>query len=325
LSSGGTLFAGGNFHNSGGATVEGLVYWSGTAWIDLAVGYDAQVLTLAEYGAGIAVGGSNISGIGGLAILDDDGYHALGGLTAYEGLETVTGLTGFDGDLVLSADRYNWSSDDAIIRWDGAAWDRIDTPNANYSYRTFSELAVYLGRLYVVGDFTDIGGVAAANIAAWNGTGWESLGSGVSGNSSSGGTAGTLAVTPWGLAVGGDFDTAGGKPLHNLALWGGPVGGVPVTPAVGGSLMLEQNAPNPFNPMTTIRFDLPSDGSVHLSVYDIAGRLIRTLVDADLPAGNHEAIWDGRDGAGRGVASGSYLARLEAGGVVETVGMSLLR
>lgn len=72
--------------------------------------------------------------------------------------------------------------------------------------------------------------------------------------------------------------------------------------------------PNPFNPRTTIRYDLPAAGPVRLSVFDVAGRLVRTLVDESLTPGNHEAAWDGRDASGRETGSGSYLARLEFGG-----------
>ncbi len=91
------------------------------------------------------------------------------------------------------------------------------------------------------------------------------------------------------------------------------------------ALHLEQNAPNPFNPRTTIRFELPGAGVARLAVYDVAGRLVRTLVDESLPSGRHEAVWDGRDATGRDVASGSYLARLQFDGRVETVRMGLVR
>jgi hypothetical protein len=84
-------------------------------------------------------------------------------------------------------------------------------------------------------------------------------------------------------------------------------------------------SPNPFNPRTTIRFDLPGDGPVRLAIFDPAGRLVRTLVDENAPAGRHEADWDGRDASGREVASGCYLARLEFGGKVATVRMGLVR
>jgi len=96
-------------------------------------------------------------------------------------------------------------------------------------------------------------------------------------------------------------------------------------PRMPGPLVLHDPSPNPFNPRTTIRFDLPSDGEVRLSIFDVSGSLIRKLVDGNLPAGEHEAVWDGCDSAGRSMASGSYFARLESGGQGQTKWMSLVR
>jgi hypothetical protein len=95
--------------------------------------------------------------------------------------------------------------------------------------------------------------------------------------------------------------------------------------AVPTALRLYSAAPNPFNPTTTIRFDLPAAGPVRLSVYDVAGRLVRVLVEGEIPAGSHEAVWDGRDASGRSAPSGGYLARLVAGGKVVGVRLSLVR
>jgi len=83
--------------------------------------------------------------------------------------------------------------------------------------------------------------------------------------------------------------------------------------------------PNPFNPLTTLHFDLPVGGRVRLEVYDVRGKLVRSLLDVELPAGSHEAVWDGRDSGGRTMASGSYFARLEAGRKLQTVRISLVR
>jgi hypothetical protein len=91
------------------------------------------------------------------------------------------------------------------------------------------------------------------------------------------------------------------------------------------SPVLAPNWPNPFNPRTTLRFDLPAAGRVRLEVYDVRGRLVGSLVDAELPAGRHEAVWDGRDSEGRAMASGTYAARLRAGGRIETAWMGLVR
>lgn len=79
-------------------------------------------------------------------------------------------------------------------------------------------------------------------------------------------------------------------------------------------LALEQNAPNPFNPVTTIAFAVPEGaGRVRLRIYNVAGRMVRELVDADLEPGAHRVVWDGRGDTGRSLASGVYFARLTTG------------
>ncbi|MEJ2720337.1 MAG: beta-propeller fold lactonase family protein, partial [bacterium] len=76
---------------------------------------------------------------------------------------------------------------------------------------------------------------------------------------------------------------------------------------------LEQNHPNPFNPSTKIAFTIPADGHVTLNVYDVAGRLVRTLVDEKRRANRYTVMWDGRDNRGTPVASGVYFYRILAG------------
>ncbi|MBK8167478.1 MAG: PKD domain-containing protein [bacterium] len=77
---------------------------------------------------------------------------------------------------------------------------------------------------------------------------------------------------------------------------------------------LQPPYPNPFNPRTTIAFDLPVAATVRLEIFDIAGRLIDVLVrDEPYAAGRWEAVWQGRDANGRGVAAGVYFCRLGAG------------
>ena len=100
----------------------------------------------------------------------------------------------------------------------------------------------------------------------------------------------------------------------------------PCKSGVPNATRLAQNTPNPFNPKTTIAFALPRPESVTLTVHDLAGRLVRTLVSGEpLPAGRHERDWWGRDERGRRVASGVYLYRLEAGSYNETKRMTLLK
>jgi len=88
---------------------------------------------------------------------------------------------------------------------------------------------------------------------------------------------------------------------------------------------LEQNAPNPFNPTTTIRMRLSSPAHAHLELFDVSGRLIRTLVDRPMTAGIHQIRWNGLDNQGREVASGVYFYRLKAGVFEQSRRMIVLR
>jgi hypothetical protein len=89
---------------------------------------------------------------------------------------------------------------------------------------------------------------------------------------------------------------------------------------------LHQNVPNPFNPSTVIRYDVPAGGGdVTLVIYDVAGRLVRTLIDGYQVTGRREVTWDGRDRSGSAVSSGVYFYRLVAGDYVQTRKMILLK
>lgn len=88
---------------------------------------------------------------------------------------------------------------------------------------------------------------------------------------------------------------------------------------------LYQNFPNPFNPSTTIPYDLKSSQHVMIQVFDVRGALVRTLVDAEVAAGHHRVVWDGRDNRGHETATGFYAYRLTAGDFVETRKMVLVK
>jgi DNA-binding beta-propeller fold protein YncE len=88
---------------------------------------------------------------------------------------------------------------------------------------------------------------------------------------------------------------------------------------------LDQNVPNPFNPTTTIKYAIASDSDVNLTVYDVAGRKVRTLVSERQRADVHRVVWDGVNDAGERVASGVYFYRLAAGKFTQTKKMLLLK
>ncbi|MFA6472205.1 MAG: T9SS type A sorting domain-containing protein [Candidatus Latescibacterota bacterium] len=87
---------------------------------------------------------------------------------------------------------------------------------------------------------------------------------------------------------------------------------------------LGQNFPNPFNPSTVIDFAIPISGETKLTIYNILGQSIRTLVNGYFSQGAHTVVWDGRDDSGKGVGAGVYLYRLKSGGHAETKKMLLL-
>ena len=91
------------------------------------------------------------------------------------------------------------------------------------------------------------------------------------------------------------------------------------------ALALYANWPNPFNPTTHIRFDLPRQVPVHLKIYDILGQQVRTLVNTTLEAGSHQVVWRGVDESGLQVSSGVYFYRLQAGDFSQMRRMLLLR
>ncbi len=88
---------------------------------------------------------------------------------------------------------------------------------------------------------------------------------------------------------------------------------ITVAGVLPNELVLHRNYPNPFNPTTTLTFELPEEGRAVLQVCDIDGRVVRTLIDAELARDTYSVEWDGRDANGQPVASGMYIARLQNG------------
>jgi glucose/arabinose dehydrogenase len=144
-------------------------------------------------------------------------------------------------------------------------------------------------------------------------------------------------VTEWtnALSIGGAsgaisaFGQDGFGELYVIEIYGGRarriVAATSAVDDVPARAHLDQNFPNPFNPITSIPFVLPAGGGrTTLRLYDLAGRLVRTLVDEVLAEGEHETTWSGTDDGGRVVPAGSYLYRLECNGLATTRKLTLL-
>ncbi len=98
----------------------------------------------------------------------------------------------------------------------------------------------------------------------------------------------------------------------------------PVNP-VPQKVILHPNYPNPFNPSTTIRYELKQASKVTLKIYNLLGQEVRTLVNAQKSSGVHSVIWDGKNSHGQKVTSGVYFYRLQAGDFVKTRKMVLVK
>lgn len=111
--------------------------------------------------------------------------------------------------------------------------------------------------------------------------------------------------------------------------WGGPGTSVTAVDEAGEDLPrafgLGDAYPNPFNPSTRVRFELPRPARTRLLIYNLKGQLVRTLLDEPRPAGRYEVLWNGRDDDGSVVASGTYLLRMRAGDFATQRKMTLLK
>ncbi len=88
---------------------------------------------------------------------------------------------------------------------------------------------------------------------------------------------------------------------------------------------LHKNYPNPFNPETTISFSLAQAGEIKITIYNIKGQKVQTLVNDQLPTGKHSAIWNGTNDNGKKVTSGIYFYKLKTDSYVETKKMMMLK
>ncbi len=91
------------------------------------------------------------------------------------------------------------------------------------------------------------------------------------------------------------------------------------------NFLLYPNFPNPFNPTTTLRYDLPQNSLVNITIYDLNGREVKKLVRSEQVSGNHSLTWNGTNDQGKLVSAGVYLYQIQSGEFVQTKKMVLMK
>ncbi len=351
---GSNLVAAGRFNREGGGEVVPFVgVWDGIEWLPLGGGTSTYAYALAAQGDNLYVGGQ-FTEAGGVPVnyvakWFNGEWHPLG-----EGLNGhVMSLTIHEGKLIAGGRFTEAGGEPAlnIALWNGVSWSPLGSGIDDAFEASVDVLVSHGGAIFVGGAFDLAGQETSHNIARWGEftvpvvlsyLTAERIGAdglirwGVASQTYHAGFHIHRQIEGWprfqitdDLLAGERFYTfvdrsapRGPADYWLRALdtdgeyaWHGPVR---LAPAADGALRLDPNRPNPFNPQTTLSFSLPIDGEARLAVYDVAGRHIATLVDGPLVAGEHTASWDGRRDDGTPVASGTYVARLEAGGEERT-------
>jgi len=223
----------GAFQAAGGAPADGLAQWDGTAWSALPATVNGAISTSVQHsvdggasfrlyvgGSFTQIGAVNASG---LAQWDGAAWAAVGGgVSASSGYRLVAALT-LDGADLYVGGQFSKDIDGAVTlniavyHTDTDAWSPLGAGMGTFG--SVYALLVHNGDLYVGGIFDAAGGVAAANVAKWDGRAWTALGAGV-GGADSGGVL-SLAVFRNAVVAAGSFATAGGAPANNIAQWDG--------------------------------------------------------------------------------------------------------
>ncbi len=113
--------------------------------------------------------------------------------------------------------------------------------------------------------------------------------------------------------------------FDDFVVYGSSTTDVVETDGLPTKFLLSQNYPNPFNPSTNIEFSLPNEGYAELSIFDMTGQKIATLLNEHMQAGNYKVQWDGSTELGNKISSGMYLYRLRTGDFVSSKKMILLK
>jgi hypothetical protein len=306
----------GQFEQMGGlvqGTVRALIEWEG----DLIAGGDFTVDTVADVQ------------LNHVARWDGSAWQPMGA-----GMDDqVHSFLVYEGELLAGGyfDNAGGAPASKVARWNGAEWEAF-TPTTTIGSDGVIDLEAYNGELYAGGRFTRASGQDVNDIVRWNGETWQALDGGM--YFGGGYHSFVYEIEPLNhgggpcLLAGGHFIRAGPVWSDRIAAWrttdatGVETAGGTESPAL---FLLGPNRPNPFNPATRFDYVVPDRASVTLTIHDLAGRLVATLVSGRSDPGGYTARWDGRSTAGEPAASGVYFALLRAGDRTEVRKIMLVR
>jgi FlgD Ig-like domain/Rax2 C-terminal beta propeller domain len=359
LVSGNDVYVGGFFDSAGGTPISYIARWDGTQWNALGSGVDNLVTTIVEHDGKLYVGGA-FTHAGGkpanrIAMWDGKNWSAFGDGLSGPDMSHVRSIE-FDMDQFYVTGTWTHAGGEPagfVATWYDGAWHSL---GSGVNDQTKAAL-LHDGALWVTGNFTQAGGREMPYVAKWTKPGKNTVTFDRFHARREGSTVHLdWSFTAWGPWLGarvernepgeapvalsrsesassGDFvdDTALPDVAYDYTLVverenGTEARSNPVRlAAIPDAAWLGQNQPNPFNPSTTIRFRVPAQMPVSLTVHDVAGRRIRTLAEGVQTTGEHSVLWDGRDDRGTSVAAGVYFYRLSAGSETLTRKMILLK
>lgn len=305
--SGPDVYVGGAFTQAGGISASNIARWDGSSWSALGSGLNGNVNSIAANGSDVYVGG-NFTVAGGIsasriARWDGSSWSALGtGVNGWVGAIDVcdTGVLYAGGNFTVAGG----ISANHIARWDGSSWAALGSGVGGEDDYVLA-ITIDGTDVYVGGYIGWISGVYFGYIACWDGS-WLTLGSGVNSE------VDAIATSGSDVYVGGFLTQAGGNPAWKIARWvEDPTGTTsPMVEAVPNANLMLNASPNPMTSGTNLSFQSTSVSPLTLSIYNTAGRLVRTENLGAMPIGSHTNQWDGRDGNGSPLAPGVYFVRL---------------
>lgn len=308
------VYLGGQFNRAGGIRANNIVRWNSATdtWTSLGSGINGSVASILfnnddMYVAGRFLGAGDQLHAKNIALWKDDTWHALD--TGTNEAIWAMGLRGSELFVGGAFTRAGTIDANYLAVWntESKSWGTVGEGINNDFLPVITALALTDRKLYIGGTFNRAGDKPASNIASWDGSEWNSLGSGVNGY------VYQIGVYSNKVYVTGAFSEAGAKASIYFGIYTDLSLSVEERDASESSLALEQNSPNPFIASTTIPFRTVKTGRVSLSIHDVNGGTVARIVENVLPAGEHRILWSPED-----IPAGVYFCRLEADGQVIT-------